>query len=102
MKFKILFTVILSGIKMILCAQDNPGFQLPPEEIITIVYAPQTPALLASPDNTTNLMLERTELPSIADLSKPEIACRYKVQCCEQRTKPQPGWLSAVTLTGLS
>ena len=72
MRCKLLFTAIIVGTGMFLSAQDNPGYQLPPEEIIAIVDAPQTPSVLVSPDNTALLLLERTELPSIADLSKPE------------------------------
>jgi dipeptidyl aminopeptidase/acylaminoacyl peptidase len=54
-------------------AQDNTGYQLPPEEIVAIVDAPQTPGVLASPDNSTLLLLDRPGLVTIAELSKPEM-----------------------------
>ncbi len=70
---KILLTAIIIGSALAVRAQDNPGYQLPPPEIVSIVDAPQTPGVLVSRDNKSILLLERPELPSIADLSKPEL-----------------------------
>lgn len=70
---KILFAAILAGSSMLMSAQGNNGYQLPPEAIVSIVDAPQTPSVLLSPDNKTMLLLNRQELPSIADLSQPEM-----------------------------
>jgi dipeptidyl aminopeptidase/acylaminoacyl peptidase len=69
----ILLTAIIIGSALALRAQDTPGYQLPPAEIVSIVDAPQTPAVLVSRDNKSILLLERPELPSIADLSRPEL-----------------------------
>ncbi|MHC1733603.1 MAG: alpha/beta hydrolase family protein [Bacteroidales bacterium] len=70
---KILITLILAGSCMLAGAQDNKGYQLPPEAIVSLVDAPQTPAVLLSPDNQTMLLLHRPGLPRIADLSQPEL-----------------------------
>lgn len=70
---KILFTAILAALSMLMSAQGSNGYQLPPDAIVSIVDAPQTPSVLLSPDNKTMLLLNRQELPSIADLSQPEM-----------------------------
>lgn len=58
---------------LLLPAQESEGYKLPPAEIISIVDAPQTPAVLVSPDNKTILLLERPGLVTIADLAGPEL-----------------------------
>ena len=70
---KILITFILAGSCIVAGAQDNKGYQLPPEAIVSLIDAPQTPSVLLSPDNQTMLLLYRPGLPSIADLSQPEL-----------------------------
>ncbi len=70
---KILFTALLAGLLITAGAQDEVGYQLPPEAIISIVDAPQTPSVLLSPDNKTILLLDHPGLPTIADLSQPEL-----------------------------
>lgn len=70
---KILFTAILAVSALLISAQDKTGYQLPPEAIVSLIDAPQTPSVLLSPDNQTMLLLYRPGLPSIADLSQPEM-----------------------------
>jgi dipeptidyl aminopeptidase/acylaminoacyl peptidase len=70
---KILITFILAGSCIVAGAQDNNGYQLPPEAIVSLIDAPQTPSVLLSPDSQTMLLLYRPGLPSIADLSQPEL-----------------------------
>ncbi len=70
---KILITFVLAGSCMLAGAQNNNGYQLPPEAIVSLVDAPQTPSVQLSPDNQTMLLLYRPGLPSIADLSQPEM-----------------------------
>ncbi len=70
---KILLTLVVACSLLPVSAQDNNGYQLPPEAIVAVVDAPQTPAVLLSPDNKTILLLHRPGLPSIADLSMPEL-----------------------------
>ncbi len=70
---KILFTAILAVSALLISAQDKTGYQLPPEAIVSLIDAPQTPSVLLSPDNLTMLLLYRPGLPSIADLSQPEL-----------------------------
>lgn len=70
---KFLFTAILAASSLLITAQDKTGYQLPPEAIVELVDAPQTPSVTLSPDNRTMLLLHRPGLPSIADLSQPEL-----------------------------
>jgi len=68
-----LVIVILAASAMLISAQDKTGYQLPPEAIVSLLDAPQTPSVNLSPDNQTMLLLFRPGLPSIADLSQPEL-----------------------------
>ena len=51
-------------------AQD--GYRQPPQPIAQILDAERTPIVGVSPDRTTLLLLERPEMPSIAELAAPE------------------------------
>ena len=68
-----LVAAILAVSAMLISAQDKTGYQLPPEAIVSLIDAPQTPSVLLSPDNQTMLLMHRPGLPTIADLSKPEM-----------------------------
>lgn len=70
---KILTILLLAGAFINAGAQDNKGYQLPPEAIVSLIDAPQTPSVQLSPDNQTMLLLHRPGLPTIADLSQPEL-----------------------------
>ena len=48
-------------------------YQIPPEELVTIVDAPATPSVNVSPDNEWMLILPRPNLPSIDEISQPEL-----------------------------
>jgi dipeptidyl aminopeptidase/acylaminoacyl peptidase len=54
-------------------AQDTPGYRTPPDAITQLVDAPLTPSVLFSPDKTMVVMLDRSDLPSIEELSRPEL-----------------------------
>ena len=68
-----LVAAILAVSATLISAQDKTGYQLPPEGIVSLIDAPQTPSVLLSPDNQTMLLMHRPGLPTIADLSKPEM-----------------------------
>jgi len=70
---KILVFVILAASAILVSAQDKTGYQLPPEAIVSLLDAPQTPSVILSSDNQTMLLLHRPGLPSIAELSQPEL-----------------------------
>ncbi len=53
--------------------QDNQGYQRPPEEIAKLVEAPLTPAISISPDKNLMALLDRSDYPSIEELSRPEL-----------------------------
>ncbi len=69
----ILTIFLLTGTFLYAGAQDSKGYQLPPEAIVSLIDAPQTPSVQLSPDNQTMLLLYRPGLPTIADLSQPEL-----------------------------
>ena len=52
-------------------AQD--GYQEPVDALKALVDAPVAPSMSLSPDNSTMLLMERQALPTIADLSQPEM-----------------------------
>src|ERR1043165_9051705 len=54
-------------------AQENQGYQRPPEEIAKLVEAPLTPAINISPDKNWMALLDRSDYPSIEELSRPEL-----------------------------
>ena len=68
-----LVAAILAVSATLISAQDKTGYQLPQEAIVSLIDAPQTPSVLLSPDNQTMLLMHRPGLPTIADLSKPEM-----------------------------
>ena len=53
--------------------QDNLTYQRPPEEIAKLLEAPLTPSIGVSPDHTWMMLLERSDYPSIEELSRPEL-----------------------------
>jgi dipeptidyl aminopeptidase/acylaminoacyl peptidase len=54
-------------------AQDAAGYQTPPDAITQLVDAPLTPSVLFSPDKSVMVMLDRSDLPSVEELSRPEL-----------------------------
>ena len=54
-------------------AQVALKYQMPPEEIVKIVDAPQTPSISVSPDKQNILLIERQGLISIEKLSSEEL-----------------------------
>lgn len=54
-------------------AQLNIGYQRPVEEIAKLLEAPLTPIVDFSPDNNWMVLLDRSDYPSIEELSRPEL-----------------------------
>jgi len=54
-------------------SQDNLSYQKPPEEITKLVEAPLTPLVIFSPDKSVMALLDRSDFPSIEELSRPEL-----------------------------
>lgn len=48
-------------------------YKMPPKEIVDIVDTPPTPSVSMSPDGKWVLLMERPSMPSIAELSQPEL-----------------------------
>jgi dipeptidyl aminopeptidase/acylaminoacyl peptidase len=69
---KKLILVLLSISSIGLC-QENAAYQRPPEEIAKLVEAPLTPLIIISPDKQWMLLLDRSDYPTIEQLSRPEL-----------------------------
>jgi dipeptidyl aminopeptidase/acylaminoacyl peptidase len=74
MKSKHLILVIaLLAFSLCTFAQEALRYQLPPAEIVKIVDAPLTPSVSLSPDNTSIILIERSPLITIEELSAEEL-----------------------------
>lgn len=67
------FLVMLLGLYRTSMAQEVVGYQTPPQVIVDLVDAPATPTVVVSPDRQLLLLLERSELPGIAEVAQPEL-----------------------------
>jgi len=68
---KILYLLILTACSTF--AQENAGYQRPPEAIAKLLEAPLTPFVSFSPDKQWILFLDRSDFPTIEELSRPEL-----------------------------
>ena len=64
-----LLTLILIAAATPLAAQD--GYLKPPQVVVDILDAPSLPGVQLSPDRTRMLIIERANMPTIADLAEP-------------------------------
>lgn len=69
---KKLILLFLTAFSTLAYAQDF-GYQRPPDAIAKLVEAPLTPAVSISHDNAWMLLLDRSDYPSIEELSRPEL-----------------------------
>ena len=67
------FLTICLFVSLATFAQDNLGYQRPPDAIARLVEAPLTPAISLSPDKTWMALLDRSDYPTIEELSRPEL-----------------------------
>jgi hypothetical protein len=68
--------IILSGFVFTIyniTAQEALKYMLPPAEIVKIVDAPQTPSISVSPDKSNILLIERSGIITIEELSAEEL-----------------------------
>ena len=65
--------LVLLALCACLAAQEELTYQLPPKAIADIVDAPGNPFVIPSPDAKTLLIIEQPALPSIRDVSQPEL-----------------------------
>jgi dipeptidyl aminopeptidase/acylaminoacyl peptidase len=71
---KILFlSLCLSFFAGMLLAQVNLTYQLPPKRLVDIVDAPTTPDVTIDPTQQSILYMDRSDMPTIVDLSKEEL-----------------------------
>ncbi|MBL7111805.1 MAG: S9 family peptidase [Bacteroidales bacterium] len=72
-KFLLVVTVFILGLPCFLWAQIDLAYQEPPDEILKLVDAPLTPSTLISPDGKWMVLLGRPSMPSIGEVSQPEL-----------------------------
>lgn len=70
---KLLMAACLAAATSVGVAQDNLTYQRPPDDIAKLVEAPLTPAITLTHDNAWMLLLERSDYPTIEELSRPEL-----------------------------
>ncbi len=70
---KKLILAVAIAIAVSAAAQTKVGYQRPPEEIAKLVEAPLTPAVSLSPDKSIMALLDRSDFPTIEELSRPEL-----------------------------
>ncbi len=72
-KFLFVVTAFILGMPCLLWSQIDLSYQVPPDEILKLVDAPLTPTTLISPDGKWMVMLGRPGMPSIEEVSQPEL-----------------------------
>lgn len=70
---KKLLLVCLLWASLTAFAQESMTYQRPPDEIAKLVEAPLTPAISISHDNAWMVFLDKSDYPSIEELSRPEL-----------------------------
>jgi hypothetical protein len=70
---KKLLVIVFISITALVNGQENLSYQRPPEEIAKLLEAPLTPFVSFSPDKQWMLLLERSDFPTIEQLSRPEL-----------------------------
>jgi dipeptidyl aminopeptidase/acylaminoacyl peptidase len=98
--------VVLVTVLAALAAQPMPaqqvaslesGYQLPPKAIVDILDAAPPPAVLVSPTGQVMALLERTSMPSIAELAEPML------RLAGHRVNPRTnGWHGGQTTYGIT
>src|SRR5688572_17697357 len=65
--FSFLFTTLTAG------AQDEPGYKVPPKDIVDLVMAKPTPGVSIDEKGEWLLLLERSSFPTVEELAQPEL-----------------------------
>lgn len=94
-------SLLLVSVAMPALAADKPvGYHKAPSAIAKILEAPQTPAVALSPDHKTLAVIERENLPSIANLSKPILRLGgYRIDpTTNGQAEVRVQWLTGLTL----
>lgn len=66
-------TILVFVLFLALPVFAQEGYQEPVDALKALVDAPVAPSMSLSPDNSTMILMERQALPTIADLSQPEM-----------------------------
>ena len=65
--------ILFAALSLSLVALAQSGYQRPPEEIAKLVEAPLTPAVVLTHDKNWMALLDRSDFPTIEELSRPEL-----------------------------
>jgi dipeptidyl aminopeptidase/acylaminoacyl peptidase len=65
--------LILFCASVVAFAQENITYQRPPDDIAKLIEAPLTPGVIISHDNNWMVFMEKSDFPSIEELSRPEL-----------------------------
>lgn len=65
--------ILLVALSLSVVGLSQSGYQRPPEEIAKLVEAPLTPSVALSPDKIWMALLDRSDFPTIEELSRPEL-----------------------------
>ena len=72
-KLNIVVLILILTSFLSVFSQEAVQYMTPPKEIVDLVDAPVTPSVNFSPDAKWMLLIERPSLPSIKELSQPEL-----------------------------
>lgn len=67
------FSLFLAVFVLIYCSASAQDYQKPPASILSLFEAPSNPLVRFSSDGEWMLLISQSDLPSIADLSEPEL-----------------------------
>ncbi|MYE05540.1 MAG: S9 family peptidase, partial [Bacteroidetes bacterium SB0662_bin_6] len=74
LRFSLSFVFLLAAATTDVAAQEGAdGYRTPAAELAALVDAPATPGVSLSPDESVMLLTMRPSLPSIAEVSAPEL-----------------------------
>jgi hypothetical protein len=73
MRFSLALTMAALSMAAAPAAADPAGYQTPIKAVADLVNVPPTPAASLSPDGRTLLLSQQATLPSIAEVSQPEL-----------------------------
>jgi dipeptidyl aminopeptidase/acylaminoacyl peptidase len=70
---KRLVLILLTLATLVAYSQENISYQRPPDDIAKLIEAPLTPGVIISHDNNWMAFLDKSDYPSIEELSRPEL-----------------------------
>lgn len=66
-------SLLLMMVSLVAWSQENIAYQRPPQAIADLLEAPLTPSVTFSPDKKWMVLFDRSDYPTIEELSRPEL-----------------------------